>query len=274
MIALQIVSISDAIKNGLKKYFTGELCPYGHYSERRIANNGCIECERVRAKKYYDSKKDDKDFIKSNNERNAKYRENNKEKVNESKKQWAKKNRDMLNKRQRDRYANDIEYKKRVRDYKGTDENKEKMKAYLYSYYRKNKDKLSVKQKERNIKNKEKRREYIRLWQRERNKTKIGIVSSFSRRSVARAMLKKSGRTFSQLGYTSENLIKRIEYTFKEGMSWENYGKWHIDHIIPISHFVSKGVTDIKIINSLCNLRALWAVDNLKKHNKHPISGD
>ena len=84
------------------------------------------------------------------------------------------------------------------------------MKAYLYSYYRKNKDKLLVKQKERNIKNKEKRKEYIRLWQRKRNKTKIGIVSSFSRKSVARAMIKNSERTFSQLGYTSENLIKRI----------------------------------------------------------------
>ena len=49
-------------------------------------------------------------------------------------------------------------------------------------------------------------------------------------------------------------------------MSWENYGEWHIDHKKPISKFDKK--TNLKIINSLCNLQPLWAKDNLSKGNK------
>lgn len=266
---LHIVSRQDAIKFGLKKYFTGIRCPHGHLSERLISNMGCSECSRIYSNKRYNSIKDDDEFKKLNRQKTREYRENNKDKVNKSNVAWAKKNREMLNERARTRYRNDNDYYKKMAEIRL--KNSEYMKRYLKDYYNKNKDALISKQKEYNIENKEKIMDYKRGWQRKRNKTPIGIVTAFSRKAIHRAAIKKSDRTFALLGYESKKLIERIEYTFSEGMSWKNYGDWHIDHIIPIAHFFKKGVTDIKTINSLCNIRALWKEDNLKKSDKHPL---
>ena len=49
-------------------------------------------------------------------------------------------------------------------------------------------------------------------------------------------------------------------------MSWDNYGKWHIDHIIPLSSANSED--DIYKLCHYTNLQPLWAEDNLKKSNK------
>ncbi len=75
----------------------------------------------------------------------------------------------------------------------------------------------------------------------------------------------KKKSTYDTLGYKPEELIKHIQLQFQEGMSWDNYGEWHIDHIIPIIEFINNGLTDPKIINSLENLQPLWANDNLRK---------
>lgn len=69
------------------------------------------------------------------------------------------------------------------------------------------------------------------------------------------------------LGYDAFALRTRIEFNFRPGMTWDNYGEWHIDHVKPLSRFVEQGITDPKIVNALCNLRPLWAADNLRKHN-------
>ena len=63
------------------------------------------------------------------------------------------------------------------------------------------------------------------------------------------------------------NFIKEyIKNLFKKGMSWDNHGLWHIDHIIPLA----SATTEEELIK-LChytNLQPLWAKDNLiKKDN-------
>ena len=73
----------------------------------------------------------------------------------------------------------------------------------------------------------------------------------------------RKNTTIYILGYDTEKLKKRLECQFKEGMSWENYGKWHIDHKKPISKFNKNA--KISTINGLCNLQPLWAYDNLTK---------
>jgi hypothetical protein len=51
-------------------------------------------------------------------------------------------------------------------------------------------------------------------------------------------------------------------------MSWDNYGEWHIDHIIPVSSFKidpNNWPATIKTIWAIENLQPLWAIDNIKK---------
>lgn len=57
-------------------------------------------------------------------------------------------------------------------------------------------------------------------------------------------------------------------------MAWENYGKWHVDHIKPKCSFVYLSEKDSQFIEcwSLANLRPLWAIDNLQKSAKDKIS--
>jgi hypothetical protein len=72
--------------------------------------------------------------------------------------------------------------------------------------------------------------------------------------------------TIELLGYSPSQLKETIESKFVDGMSWSNYGKWHIDHIRPISSFDK--TEHPKVINSLNNLQPLWAFDNLSKGSK------
>lgn len=86
----------------------------------------------------------------------------------------------------------------------------------------------------------------------------------------------KSGRHWADLvGYTVDELKEHLESQFTEGMTWNNYGEWHIDHIIPLSafHYTLPEDIDFKICWSLDNLQPLWAKDNVVKSNSisHPI---
>ena len=74
---------------------------------------------------------------------------------------------------------------------------------------------------------------------------------------------KKEDKTINLLGYSALDLKKHIESLFLEGMSWENYGEWHIDHIKMVSTFDKE--TPMNIVNSLENLRPLWAEDNCSR---------
>jgi hypothetical protein len=89
---------------------------------------------------------------------------------------------------------------------------------------------------------------------------------------IRRFGTKKEKNTHEVLGYSSEEFKKHFEKLFEEGMSWENWGEWHIDHKIPISYFNKS--EDPKKVNSLDNLQPLWAIENIKKSNKLNESRD
>jgi hypothetical protein len=75
----------------------------------------------------------------------------------------------------------------------------------------------------------------------------------------------KPAKTFELFGCTPSEAKARIESTFWPGMSWENYGEWHIDHIVPVSAFDPTDPEHVRQCFSLDNLQALWAADNLSK---------
>jgi hypothetical protein len=78
--------------------------------------------------------------------------------------------------------------------------------------------------------------------------------------------MNKKQSSLSFIGCSVDDFKVYIESKFMVGMSWDNYGEWHIDHIIPISSALSE--EDIKSLNHYSNLQPLWAFDNMSKGNR------
>ena len=70
------------------------------------------------------------------------------------------------------------------------------------------------------------------------------------------------------IGCTGAELRRHLESQFQPGMNWENYGKWHIDHIFPLSVAFARGPESFKKACHYTNLQPLWAIDNVRKGNK------
>lgn len=180
-------------------------------------------------------------------------------------------------------------HRERVREFqkKYDDNNKEKKAIYMAGYRKKNMDRLGQYSKEYRAKNKERLNQATRDWEklnpkraREiRNKavnklrmTAKGRLSvNFGNRIRHSLKGNKGGNHWESIvGYSINELKSHIESQFTCGMSWDNYGLWHIDHIIPIAAFSYETFddTEFKQCWALENLQPLWAVDNLSKGNK------
>ncbi|GAI33061.1 unnamed protein product, partial [marine sediment metagenome] len=59
---------------------------------------------------------------------------------------------------------------------------------------------------------------------------------------------------------------KHLEKRFVKGMSWKNYGKWHIDHIKPCATFNLSEKKEQRKCFHYSNLQPLWAKENLSKN--------
>ena len=79
----------------------------------------------------------------------------------------------------------------------------------------------------------------------------------------------KSATTLELLGCTPKFLKEFLEKKFTDGMSWGNYGSWHIDHIKPIAAFDMSKSEEQKLAFHYTNLQPLWVADNLKKGDKY-----
>lgn len=81
---------------------------------------------------------------------------------------------------------------------------------------------------------------------------------------------KKSKSTMELTGCNIDHLICHIESKFSDGMNWNNYGRWHIDHIMPCSSFDLNNPEEQKKCFHYTNLQPLWASDNIQKSDKVP----
>lgn len=165
-------------------------------------------------------------------------------------------------------------------------ENKEHLSHYHAEYQKKHKEKLALQSKEYYEKNKEKIKErsrqysknnrssinlYKRKYDRDRRRSDPQFRLAIILRARLRKVLKsnaKVGSAVRDLGCTVTELKVYLEGKFKDGMSWGNYSKWHLDHEIPLSLF---DLTDREQFLRAChytNLQPLWALENIKKGNK------
>ena len=75
----------------------------------------------------------------------------------------------------------------------------------------------------------------------------------------------KSNHSADLLGCNMEEFKNYLESKFSEGMTWNNYGMWHIDHIKACATFdLSLPSEQIKCFH-YTNLQPLWRMDNFIK---------
>ena len=174
--------------------------------------------------------------------------------------EYYQKNKKSLRKKQKIYKASTIE-RHRAYQRQWQEENKEHVAEYKREWWAKNKDIATPKRREKDR-------------ERFKNNPRIRLYSAFShliRQSLRNKTNNKKGRSWESLvGYTIFDLKKHLEKQFTPGMSWENYGKWHVDHKIPVSvfNFTHPEHPDFKRCWELKNLQPLWAKENLKKGAK------
>lgn len=86
--------------------------------------------------------------------------------------------------------------------------------------------------------------------------------------------MNKEESTITLTGCSMKKLKKYLESKFQEGMTWENHGEWHIDHIKPCSAFDLENLEEQKKCFHYTNLQPLWAYDNLAKGCKWEKEND
>ena len=109
---------------------------------------------------------------------------------------------------------------------------------------------------------------FARVYDKERKKVDVGykMLRNIRKRLWhALKKYKKSNSTLKLTGCTLEQLKKYIESKFEDGMSWDNYGTWHVDHIIPCAQFDFSDPEQQKICFHYTNLQPMWGEDNMRK---------
>jgi hypothetical protein len=164
---------------------------------------------------------------------------------------------------------------KKVADKKWRDSNKEYMSNKSKTWYEENKEHRKQYLKEYRENNIDKIRQIKRDYERNRKASDplYKLISNF--RTAIYQVLKESNvdknkHYFDILQYTPEQLIIHLESQFKDTMSWDNYGEWHVDHKLPITHFNIEEMGDKEFMKcwSLDNLQPMWGEENIRKSNK------
>jgi len=201
-----------------------------------------------------------KKWRENNKEYGKEYRRKNKDKIRQKEKEWIDKNRNKI-----------LGYKKKwYQKY-----HKEILK-YHSEYYIKNKIRLLSEMKKYQKKIRPIRTVYENKYRRAREKRDPTYLLGRRLKSRARIAFTRRGKQktvsiSNLLGCSYEEARMFIEKKFEQGMSWNNYGKWHIDHIRPLNSFDLTNIEEQKKAFHYTNLQPLWAKDNLIKGHTYEI---
>jgi len=136
-----------------------------------------------------------------------------------------------------------------------------------------NLEKVAENCKKYQISNKEKIRNYMKDYFYNRKKTDFLFNFKENVKGNISKSFKRGEKKFTKkikceeiLGCTIYEFKDYIKSKFIKGMTFENYGEWHLDHIIPLS--IAETEDDIVRLCHYTNYQPLWAKDNLIKGNK------
>lgn len=159
-------------------------------------------------------------------------------------------------------------------------ENKNRLVAYFNEYRKENKNNINERNRQWYTKNKNWYKQYHATTEykdkrNKRNKNRLLTDMQFKLTCRLRIRLNdairhnyKVGSAIRDLGCSILELKKYLEKQFKEGMTWKNHGKWHIDHRLPLKHFDLTDRNQLLRAVNYTNLQPMWAKDNLSKGDK------
>jgi hypothetical protein len=190
------------------------------------------------------------------------YKENREQKLEKAKKRYQE-NRESRLERDKQRYQeNKVEILAKAKDRRErlSLEEKQKIKEYQKEYRKTYTKTDCSREKDRVRRNKAYHK----------NKTnptyKIEILCrNRMRMAFKRGYGEKAYKTLELLGAEWKTVKEHLESNFQEGMTWDNQGSWHIDHIRPCASFDLTDPEQQKKCFHYTNLQPLWAEDNLKK---------
>ncbi len=146
-------------------------------------------------------------------------------------------------------YQKGPKYTAYKKEYQKSEEYKVKFRPYMSSYMKTSKYRVS-------------RKLYFSNSINARIKRNIGS-------RIRKALSKnKDKHSLELLGCSIKDYKTYLESFFIEDMSWDNYGKWHIDHILPLSWFELENPLCQEMAFHYSNTKPMWAKDNLRKGNR------
>ena len=182
----------------------------------------------------------------------ANWRESNREVHRRGSREWYAANKDRILERQREHRA----------------ANPEVYIARAAAAYERDKEKILERNKLYREQNKEKIAEAARKKYLEGKLSKADSFIALKLRDRFKKALKrcyKGGSAIADLGCSIPEFKAHIEKQFTEGMSWDNHGEWHLDHIKSLASFDLSNADEAKAACHYTNYQPLWALDNQRK---------
>lgn len=152
-------------------------------------------------------------------------------------------------------------------------DNPEKVRKHSKKWRLQNPEKVKEIGRKSIIKNPEKKKLREKKYRKKRYHNDVNFrLASILRNRLGKALKNnfKKGSAVRDLGCSIEKLKIYLESHFESGMTWENYGEWHIDHKIPLSSFDLTDPEQFKIANNYLNLTPMWAILNRQKFKTLP----
>jgi len=191
-------------------------------------------------------------------------------------KQYVEKNRDKIKKYRKEHYIKNKhfilnkanKYRKKHRQY---------INKWAENYRKNNLDLLRKRDKDY------RKRNYVIYVKRRRSnfnrymRENINFRNAIKLRNRLRQLLKsknprKNNPFYEILGCHINEFKEYISKKFKKGMTWDNYGKWSIDHIKPCCNFNLKYLSEQKKCFNYKNCQPLWLEENIRKGRKNGIN--
>ena len=192
------------------------------------------------------------------------YRKNHKDEIKLTKKKYSEKNSNKLSIKSKKWYETHKEIAlERNKEYNL--KNRDKISKYIKNYVKENIE--IIKQYKKN---------YYQINKKEINmyiKNKLETDSCFKLKHYIRCRIRlalkgnpKLSTTMKLVGCSIEKLRLHLANQFTKGMNWDNYGKWHVDHIKPCASFDLSRAEEQRKCFYYINLQPLWAKENFSKN--------